>query len=194
MKQQKRTFTFSRPEWAIPVPIVGDAAISARGVHGGRLIPLLLLDTSARPDLAEFIRNHRSLGAGDVDFYWGRRDNHEGTIALFLEFIRPLEFVAILEFEIVRQGILVEQALSGQGIYLAISEGPNDRLSDNIDRPKVILDLPDTGVRLQWDEIFLKHLTRHLREQGLARRDAKTAAISAIRKLKEFSSFRTPDV
>ena len=39
---------------------------------------------------------------------WGQVQGHEGTVALFLNFIRPIQLFMVLEFNIVRQGILVE--------------------------------------------------------------------------------------
>src|SRR5258708_6073193 len=103
-----------------PVRIVADAVVSTRGLHGGRLLPLLLLDTADRPDIAEFIRVHQSFGPGDVKLQWGKveAEGHQATVALFLTFIRPMEFFMVLEFNIVRQGCLVEQTLTGQGMYL----------------------------------------------------------------------------
>ena len=128
MKAKKVEISLRHPREATPVPIVADAAISTVGLHGGRMLPVLLLDTSNRPDVAELIRVHESLGPGDVEVQWGRIDGREGTVALFLKFIRPVELFLVLEFDIVRQGILVDQALTGQGIYIARADGPTDRL------------------------------------------------------------------
>jgi hypothetical protein len=44
------------PHESRPVRIVADAIASTRGRQGGRMLPVLLLDTSQRPDLAEYIR------------------------------------------------------------------------------------------------------------------------------------------
>lgn len=50
------------------VTIVADAGIAVDGIGGGRLIPLLILDTTDRPDLEELIRVHQHLTPGDVKF------------------------------------------------------------------------------------------------------------------------------
>jgi hypothetical protein len=116
-----------------PVRIVADAAVSTRGRQGGRLLPLLLLDTSDRPDISELIRLHQSSGPGDVKTQWGKVEGggHEGTVALFLIFIRPVELFVVLEFEIVRHGILVEQTLNSRGLYLTEALGKDDRFIKN---------------------------------------------------------------
>jgi hypothetical protein len=179
---------------AHPVKIVADAAISTRGLQGGRMLPLLLLDTTDRPDIAELIRVHESSPPGDVKIQWGRLQGREGTVALFLTFIRPMELFMVLEFDIVSQGILVEQALTGQGIYLTRAERPDDRLRNNLDRPRVIVEVGDTGFGKTWDDLFHKHLAKDFREKGLSRSDSRRAARSAIAELRKLGSLRMRDI
>jgi hypothetical protein len=193
MKAKKTEILLRHPREATPVPIVADAALSTVGLHGGKMLPVLLLDTSNRPDVAEFIRVHESLGPGDVEFQWGKIEGHEGTVALFLKFIRPIELFLVLEFDIVRQGILVDQALTGQGIYIARANGAGDRLKYDIDRPKVIVEVADTGFRQTWDELLKKHLVKHFRQDGLGRHESRRAARSLIQELRKIGSLRIRD-
>lgn len=178
-----------------PVRIITDAAISTRGRHSGRLLPLILIDTSDRPDIAELIRVHGSLGPGDVKSQWGKLEGkgHEGTVALFLTFIRPLEVFMILEFSVVRHGFLVEQILTGNGIYLGEAQGEGDRLQKNLDRPKVLAEVPDTGFKDTWHAIFTKHLEKHFRNKGLNRSQSRQAARSAIEEWQKVGSFKMRD-
>jgi hypothetical protein len=193
MKAKKIEVSLRHPREAAPVPIVADAAISTVGLHGGRMLPVLLLDTSSRQDVAEFIRVHESLGPGDVEVQWGKLDGHERTVALFLKFIRPIELFLILEFDIVRQGILVDQALTGQGVYIARADGPGDRLKFDVGRPKVLVEVADTGFRQIWDGLLNKHLVRHFREEGLSRHESRSAARSLIKELRKIGSLRMRD-
>jgi hypothetical protein len=194
MKAKKTEIRVHHPREVHPVRIVADAAISTRGLHGGRLLPVLLLDTSDRPDIAEFIRVHDSLGPGDVKTQWGQVERHEGTVALFLDFIRPIELFILLEFNIVRQGVLVEQTLTGQGLYLARAEDADDRLKKDFDRPKVIVEVPNTGFGETWDDLFHKYLAKDFRDRGLSRSDSRRAARSAIQELRKISSLRMRDL
>ena len=194
MKPQKSEIKLRHPREAQPIPIVSDAAISTRGVHGGRQLPVLLLDTSERPDIAEYIRIHEKLGPGDHRYQWGQIQGHEGTVAVFITCIRPMELFFVLEFDIVKQGILVEYALGGEGIYLTKADGPGDRLTNNLNRPKVIFELGDTGFRKFWDELFRKHLAAHFREDGMSRSESRHAARSLIDELKKIGSLRMPDI
>lgn len=177
-----------------PVRIVADAALSTRGLHGGRLLPLVLLDTSDRPDVAELIRIHEYHGPGDVQTQWGQIDGHEGTVALFLTFIRPTELFMILEFDIVKQGILVEQALIGEGICIAKAEANDDRWIKNPDRVQVVVEVGDTGFRETWDRLFTEHLRKHFRAEGLSRAESRRAATSLIEELRKFATMKMRDV
>lgn len=169
----------------MPLRMVQDAMMATRGRHGGRLIPVLLLDTSERPDVAEFIRlRHTIRQEGDVISQWGKIEEkgHDGTVALFLQFVRPIEIFFTLEFNIGKQGCIVEQALIGQGLYIAEATGPDDRFFKAPERPLVLAELPDTGFRGKWDSLFEQHVIKRLRNEGLGRSEAKKIAKSWIAK------------
>lgn len=171
--------------------IVADGAIAHPGVAEGRLIPLVILDTSRRPDLEEYIRVHQYVGAGDVKCQWGQLIGHDDTVALVLSFLRPAELVGIVEFDLQRnQGVLVEQVLGTKALYIqAGREG--DRLKHDVNLPKVILEVPDTGFgKTAWERIYFRYTTAKLRERGLNRVDAKRAAKEAIAELRKLGTLR----
>src|SRR6266516_340976 len=90
-----------------PVRIISDAAIASALRGDGRLIPLLIIDCSNRPDVEEMLRIHAHLAPGDVEIQWGRIRGHD-KVSLLLSFIRPLELNVILDFDIIQQGGLVD--------------------------------------------------------------------------------------
>jgi hypothetical protein len=47
-----------------------------------------------------------------VNTQWGQVDGHDGTAALFLKFIRPMELFMVLEFDIAKKGFMVDQILT----------------------------------------------------------------------------------
>jgi hypothetical protein len=100
------------------VPIVGDAAIATVGIGHGRLIPLIIIDTTNRPDLAEVIEAQVHLPAGDVVVQWGSLPKRHDHIALLLKFQRPTERAAVIEFDIAKQSILIEHILQSNGLYI----------------------------------------------------------------------------
>lgn len=178
-----------RPDLS-PVPIVADGAISSREDFGGRLIPLVILDTSARPDVEECIRVHHELRAsGDVRVQWGQIDGKEGTIVLFLTFIRPTELTLLIEFSIVGQSILVNQALHGKALYIQAGR-PGDRLKNDINKPKIIIEVVEVGFQPIWNALLQKQYARHFRTQGLNRSDSRRAAARMVEELQNMSNLR----
>jgi hypothetical protein len=171
--------------------IVADGAIATVGVGEGRLIPLVILDTSSRLDFEEYIRVHQYVGAGDVKCQWGQLIGHDNTVALVLSFLRPAELVVIVEFDLQKHhGVLVEQVLGSKALYIqAGREG--DRLKDDVNVPKVILEVPDTGFgRKFWDKIYSRYTAAKMREGGLSRADAKRAAKETIAELRKLGTVR----
>jgi hypothetical protein len=171
--------------------IVADGAIAHPSVGEGRLIPLVILDTSSRPDLEEYIRVHQYVGAGDVKCQWGQLIGHDNTVVLVLSFSRPADLVVIVEFDLQKNhGVLVEQALGTKALYIqAGREG--DRLKHDLNLPKVILEVPDTGFGEKfWDKIYCRYTTAKMRERGLNRADAKRAAKESIEELRKLRVIR----
>jgi hypothetical protein len=170
------------------IPIVHDGAI-AGAIADGRLLPVLLIDTSERPDVRELLRVHEHLGSGDVEFDWGLSLESKDDVILHLRFLRPMEVHVLLLFDVRHQAILVEGILSGGGIYLQDAR-PGDRLSTTLDAHRVLIELPDTGFRAVWDPHLLERTTALLRKRGIPRRSAPHAAAALIHDLKEMASFR----
>jgi hypothetical protein len=176
-----------------PAKIVADAAIARSGLVGGRLIPLVIVEGANHPELEEMVRLHEAtVKPGDVQVSWGQIDGHEDTVAVFLKFIRPLEFCLVLEFTIARQGILVDQALAARGLYIQVGK-EGDRLGTDIDRPKVLIEIADTGFKPTWDQMFHKAISRDFRKEGVSRTESRRKAKAMIEMLRDTGSFRMPE-
>jgi hypothetical protein len=169
--------------------IVSDAAIASRRIGDGRLIPLVILDTTNRRDMDEYIRVHQHLPPGDVESQWGKIQDSTGRVILFVSFKRPAELLANIEFNIVKQGTLVDQILLANCLYIQSSLA-GDRFSKNPSAPKVLLEIPDTGFGKPWDKIFYEHIVKDMRNSGVPRRTAKRAAREFIDGWREFGQMR----
>lgn len=180
---------FNNPKEKTHLKIVGDAGILVQGLLGGRMIPCIILDTRDRPEIDEYIRVQQYVEPGDVKSNWISTPNDEGTVTLFLTFLRPTEMIALIDFEIMRHGILVEQILSTEVFYLQCGK-PGDRVKHNVSAPKIFVEVTATGFRPRWDEIFSKVVVKRFRGEGLNRQQAKEAAKNAISELKKFSELR----
>jgi hypothetical protein len=179
----------SHPEEAKVVPIAGDAAIATVGTGHGRLIPLVILDTTERPDLAEVIRVQAHFPEGDVVVQWGQLPKRPDHVALFLRFMRPTERAAVIEFDSARQGILVEHTLMSQALYIQAGKA-GDRLIHDLNLPKMLIEVPDTGFRRHWDKLYRDGVIARMVNEGLTRKVAKAAVGSYIDCIRELARFR----
>jgi hypothetical protein len=172
-----------------PIPIVADAAIATGKVGDGRLIPLIILDTCKRHDLEELIRIHQYVCPGDVLFQWATIEDGSGRIDLLLTFEKPMAMTALIAFDMTKYSGLIDQIIRTKGLYIqAGKEG--DRLRHDPERPKLILEIPDTGFSRTWDDLFYKSVVRRMRQAGLLRREAKEAASLYIVEWRKFGDFR----
>ena len=58
------------------------------------------------------------MPAGDAVVQWGSLPKRRDYIALLIKFLRPIECAAVIEFDIAKQGILVEHILQSNGLYI----------------------------------------------------------------------------
>ncbi|HCT75317.1 MAG TPA: hypothetical protein DGG94_04300 [Micromonosporaceae bacterium] len=173
------------------IPIVADAAI-AGPVLEGVSVPLLILDTTEHPTIAEIIRVSKFFPPGDIVSTWGGLKGQPYTVLLVLDFLRPIAAAAVLSFEIGRQGILVDGVLTARAVYLQAGK-PGDRLIHDPDKPKLLVEIAATEFRKKWDGLFLKGLTAAIRkEQGVSKKLARTSAELAIEELRSITGFRMP--
>jgi len=172
------------------VPIVGDAAL-AGSVADGKLLPVLIIDVSDRPDAVEVLRQHQHLASGgDAQHQWATSRDNTDRVVLLLEFLRPSEVDLVLPFSIERQGILVDSMIRAGAVYLqAGSKG--DRLMNTFEAPRVLVELPDTGFATAWESIFEEQMTRVMAARmGVSRKKARPAAQAVILELRKFAAMR----
>jgi hypothetical protein len=188
---RKERLDFNHEREKTAMTIVGDGAIATSGVVEGAMIPVVIVDTNLRPDIDELIRVHEYFSPGDVEIQWGREGKDKKIVSLYIFFQRPVEAIAIINFDISRQGILVEQILATRAFYLQAGR-LGDRVSETLDNPKIAIDVPDTGFRTEWDRLFLKSTVSKMRAQGLSRHQSKQVAKDAINEIRKISEIRVP--
>ncbi|MGH1403823.1 MAG: hypothetical protein ACRBDL_06230 [Alphaproteobacteria bacterium] len=195
-KWRKKEFSFSE-NIQCPVTIVSDAAVSSVGVADGRLIPVLIIDTTDRSDIDELVQFHDFTPAGDVQCAWGSSRAHKwkntptdlSKISLFLEFERPCETFINIEFDVRTYGTVIDTILSAKALYLQPGK-EGDRLSHDINCPKIGVEVADTGFGECWDKLWRKSLTKKFKHMGFNRSDAKKAADKTIQETRKMYSYR----
>ena len=177
---KSKTFVVRNQFEKQPVPFHDIGAIGLQGLFGGRMVPVVIADLSSRPDLIEVIRIHENSTPGDMTMQWGHSPV-PNSIRLILEFHRPVEALAIFDFSIERFGAAIDAILRNRMLYIQDAES-GTKISDNPSTPKVLCEIPSTGIEAQWEKMFKKALFQTLRTHGLSRSQAKAAAAEFIAK------------
>ena len=189
-KWQTKEILLSNKAEKNPVPIVSDAAVATQGTADGRIIPVLIIDTSLRPDIEDMIRAHKHIGTGDAKSAWSVPSKFNiDKISLVLTVIKPSRCIIMIEFNIVRQGGVVDQIIHAQGVYIQPGK-EGDRLSTTIDHDRLLVEVPSKHFRKEWSKILHKALFKDFKRKGLTRNDAKNAAENFIKEWREFGSKR----
>lgn len=168
-----------------PVPIVADAGVATVEVADGKLLPLLIIDTSLRPDIEDMIKIHKHVGPGDVESGWARFSRDENFINLVLKFKKPVRCTVVLEFDIVKQGVLVEQIVNAHGLYLQHGR-KGDRYITTIEHERIIVEVSSKEFAQVWDEMFHKALEKAgKKKEHLNRHEAKDFGKRVIQELRK---------
>jgi len=187
---KRATIHFRTPREAQLVLIVSDALLGTVAVSDGRMVPVLILDTTDRPDIDDLVRAHKVFQSGDSRSMLGfpSRWRHK-TVCLGINFVRPQTCGIYLEFDIVSQGAIVEQIVHNELLYIQPGR-PGDRLKHNVDAPRILVEVPFREMAGVWDIAWREALTRNFRKRGVSRRDANQAARNIIAEWRDLFSRR----
>jgi hypothetical protein len=175
-----------------PVSIVGDGAVASAGAALGKLIPVLIIDTSNRPDITDLISAHALQPSGDVSAWWGNPLNSSSDpgslIHLFLHFTRPIESLLIIQFRRKHSG-LVDQIVRTKLVYI---QGGRDggRLSSTYDEKRILVEVRAEEFDGTWEQILLKSIIADFRARGLNKNQSKKAASEFISSWRELNDIR----
>lgn len=180
---------------ASSVPIVADGTVATAAMGEGRNIPLLILDTSSRPDIETMVRAHQEFGPGDATSFWSFKKRRLGIDSplLLLRITKPSECVIVIEFEMAKgQGVLVDQILWAQGVYLQPGQ-PGDCLTTTIDNPRILIEIPMNDVfKKRFQSVYEKAIFRSFRKIGMSRTDSKQLVQSSLKNLRGLLHQRIP--
>ena len=186
-KWRSMEIPLSHPAEADPVPIVGYGLVAMAAQTYGRNIPVLLLDTSTRPDIETMVQAHGELGPGDAISGWSFKTRLGFGFAsptLALSFAKPSQCLVMIEFDLEEQGVLVDQILWAQGVYLQPGR-PGDRLASTIHNLRILVEVPaNAAFAKRFRSGYRKAQFRKFRKRGLSRSDSKDAAKALVGELR----------
>ena len=161
----------------------------------GRMIPVLILDTSTRADFEKLISFQVSANIlGDAESVWTFKKRRRDTTRpqLVLNFSKPSQLLLIIEFDLPRQGVLVDQILLSHGVSLQPGR-PGDRLKNTIKNPRIYIEIIRNEIfREQFEKVYKKAILRYFRQNGMSRVAARRAVNTYLRKTREFLQQRLP--
>lgn len=185
-KWRKMEMPLRHPSEKDPVPIAGDGMVATAIQSYGLWIPVLILDTSSRPDFETLVHAHGELGPGDAISGWSFKTRFGLGFAapkLVLRFTKPSQCVVIVKFDLESQGILVDQILWAKGVYLQPGR-PGDRLATTFDTPRILVEVTANGAfAKRFRSARKKALFRSFRYKGMSRIDSKNAVRALLGKL-----------
>jgi hypothetical protein len=80
-----------------------------------------------------------------------------------------------LDFDLGRQGSVIDLAMRAHAIYLQAGK-PGDRLYRTLDSPRMIAELGGQMPAKKWEDLWAKATIKRLRAKGLGRSEAKGGA------------------
>ena len=182
-KTPKRiNFSVAQETETLPATIVSEPGRAYMRPEDGKLVPLVLLETTGRPDIDALFGAYTSETVGDVAVQWGRRQKApKGSVTLFLHFTAPIKQLLILDFEIVRQSVLVEEVLRTGELYLQRAKKSGEpEAQGTSSRIRVVV--PDTRFAPLWEELLVEELSARSRALGATERQARLIAQDSIRR------------
>jgi hypothetical protein len=176
---------------AQPVDIVNDAGIANKDLNNGKLVPLLILDTTARPDIDQIIENHDSIDSGYASTSWTKTRQSDNYISLLLQFSKPVLCTILLEFYIPKYAGLIDSILESQAMYIQAGR-KGDRLITTQEAPKVFIQVPKPTADFEvlWSELRKKVKLNEYKKMGYSKKESKQLFLEFQKKWEKIYKFR----
>lgn len=149
--------------------IVSDGAIANSLAADGRLIPVLIVNSSKNNSLSNLIELHSDSSPGDVKSFWATNRFSDRFVFLTLIFERPAEFRMSIKFEVNKHSSLIDGVILSRAVYIQ-SEKSGDKLGHDIDAPKILVEIPARTTFDRWDDILIKSVKKRFKREGVSRK------------------------
>lgn len=173
----------------VPLKIVSDAFVCNSKLADGRLVPVLLVDCSSRTDIKDLIKVHAYIQPGDVKTQWGKLFKTSKTFNLILSFEKPSKCKAVLDFDILKQGGLVDQIMRCEAFILQCA-GEGERFLNTLDKENIVVEVPSKQVMPLWNEELFKALETDEKRKGMNKKQAREYSSKVIEEWRVFGDKR----
>lgn len=159
--------------------LIGDGAIANKKTADGRLIPVLILDTTVKKELEHLVNMHEESNLEDVISVWGYNRFNKKSVTLLLYFTNPIELKVAISFDVLNHHTLIEGIRISRAVYIQPGV-PGDRVRHDVNAPKIIVEIPAKTTFDEWDNILKKALSKKLKREGVGKKSLKTAVSNYI--------------
>lgn len=159
----KKKWKKIRTGYDVMAPVVGSGSIASYDVANGRNIPVVIVEPDSKKIIDSIISVHRNISYGHCDSKWGLTDDHK-NILLVLEFKDPISSKILISFDFIKYGMVVDQIIYAQCTYLMTGEA-GTKLSDNLGRPMVLLEIPVEEFAEEWNRIYRKAIVNYIHKK-----------------------------
>jgi len=170
------------------LPVTGDGAISTALWGEGRLIPVVIVDTSGNIDIQNLINVHQHTPPGDVVSTWALRRFDSDNIYLKLEFSRPVSTTTYIPFSLEKYASLVSGIIISRAMYLQPSDS-GSCVSEGINKPKILIEI--SAVLEGWEKLQKKSLIKKYRHLKHPKNEAIAMADEHIKRMTELWTAHT---
>ncbi len=181
MKIQKETLSL--------YSISEEGLISSDNVGEGRLIPVLVIDVLGDKDIEDLIKLHESITSGDVAMTWSQDFFNRDYFILKMEFIKPMELVFGIKFRIETEFPLIDGIIESKGYYLQTGT-KGDKILKKIGDSKILIEVPDMGVKKIWNKILARTIEKKYRKKGFSKKESINITKQQIIEMRKFWKMR----
>jgi hypothetical protein len=177
-KQKLRTFSYAE-----------EGVLSSEGVGEGRIIPVIVLNVEENRDIVDLIKSHYSVPSGDVTMTWVQDLFNRKELILKMSFSRPMQIEFGIRFDLTKDLTLIDGIVQSKGLYLQTGK-KGDKVSHKLNDEKILVEVPDLGIRDFWNSLMQKRLIEKYRKKGFSKKESTKVAIQHINSIRELWKIR----
>ena len=138
-----------------------EAGLSPLDPARGSYFVSFLVELSNRPDLVAVVEAHKTT-EGECSTVWFARPDDDTAFYLLLSFTSPIETKAVLSFDILRHGLIVDCLINGRGSIGLIPGTTGERLGEVLAETRGHIRIPvgATVPRERWDSLWVQAVAR----------------------------------
>jgi len=171
------------------VNIIANGSL-AGPVREGVNIPILVVDGTKIPALAEAIAAAKYERDGDVQTVWAQ-DRRTKNFILHVQLLRPTPAEFLIVFAMPKQAILIDGILESGAVYLKPGKD-GDTFRSTFSDESLLVDVPTSEFNSRWPARYRGALMESLRRKGLNAKEARVGAEETYAKLRLITTLRMP--